>query len=104
MDAIYIHRRESGTGGGDTPNLQPADSRLTFSSLFDGSGGFSLGRLLAGITPLWILGIKLFTFWYCVLRTISHIFIVRYSTANPLAISAIQSDICSTEKQRRYTE
>lgn len=60
MDAIYIHRRESGTGGGDTPNLQPADSRLTLGSLFDGSGGFPLGGLLAGITPLWASEIEPF--------------------------------------------
>jgi DNA (cytosine-5)-methyltransferase 1 len=26
---------------------------LTLSSLFDGSGGFPLGGLLSGITPLW---------------------------------------------------
>jgi len=52
-DAIYIHSRESGAGGGDTPNPQTADSRLTLGSLFDGSGGFPLGGLLAGITPLW---------------------------------------------------
>lgn len=82
MDAIYIPRRESGTGGGDTPNPQPVDSRLTLGSLFDGSGGFPLGGLLAGITTLWTLGIKLFTFWHCVLRTISYIFIVRYSTVD----------------------
>lgn len=82
MDAIYIHRRESGTGGGDTPNLRPVDSRLTLGSLFDGSGSFPLGGLLAGITSLWTLGIKLFTLRHCVLRTICHIFIVRYSTAD----------------------
>lgn len=32
MDAIYIHRRDSGTGGRDTPDLQ----KPTFSILFDG--------------------------------------------------------------------
>ena len=52
-DAIYIHSRESSTGGGDTPNPQSADACLTLGSLFDGSGGFPLGGLLAGITPLW---------------------------------------------------
>lgn len=26
---------------------------LTLGSLFDGSGGFPLGGLLAGITPVW---------------------------------------------------
>ena len=60
MDAIYIHRRESGTGDGDTPNPHPADSRLTLGSLFDGSGGFPLGGLLAGITPLWASEIEPF--------------------------------------------
>lgn len=59
-DAIYIHSRESGTGGGDTPNPQTADSRLTLGSLFDGSGGFPLGGLLAGITPLWASEIEPF--------------------------------------------
>lgn len=59
-DAIYIHSRESGTGGGDTPNPQIADSRLTLGSLFDGSGGFPLGGLLAGITPLWASEIEPF--------------------------------------------
>ena len=28
-------------------------SELTLGSLFDGSGGFPLGGILAGITPLW---------------------------------------------------
>lgn len=28
-------------------------SELTLGSLFDGSGGFPLGGVLAGITPLW---------------------------------------------------
>lgn len=60
MDAIYIHRSSSGTGGGDTPNPQTADSRLTLGSLFDGSGGFPLGGLLAGIKPLWASEIEPF--------------------------------------------
>ena len=59
-DAIYIHSRESGTGGGDTPNPQSADACLTLGSLFDGSGGFPLGGLLAGITPLWASEIEPF--------------------------------------------
>lgn len=59
-DAIYIHSRESGTGGGDTPNPQSADARLTLGSLFDGSGGFPLGGLLAGINPLWASEIEPF--------------------------------------------
>ena len=60
VDAIYIHRSSSGTGGGDTPNPQSADSRLTLGSLFDGSGGFPLGGLLAGIKPLWASEIEPF--------------------------------------------
>ena len=60
MDAIYIHRREPGTGGGETPNPQTADSCLTLGSLFDGSGGFPLGGLLAGIKPLWASEIEPF--------------------------------------------
>ena len=56
MDAIYIHRRNSGTSGGDTPVLQ----KLTLGSLFDGSGGFPLGGLLTGITPLWASEIEPF--------------------------------------------
>ena len=59
-DAIYIHSSESCTGSGDTPNPQTADSRLTLGSLFDGSGGFPLGGLLAGITPLWASEIEPF--------------------------------------------
>ena len=59
-DAIYIHRSTSGAVGGDTPNPQTADSRLTLGSLFDGSGGFPLGGLLAGITPLWASEIEPF--------------------------------------------
>ncbi len=59
-DAIYIHSTEPCTGGGDTPNPQTADSRLTLGSLFDGSGGFPLGGLLAGITPLWASEIEPF--------------------------------------------
>ncbi len=59
-DAVDIHRSRPGTGSGDTPNPQPADSRLTLGSLFDGSGGFPLGGLLAGITPLWASEIEPF--------------------------------------------
>ena len=59
-DAVDIHRSSPGTGRGDTPNPQTADSRLTLGSLFDGSGGFPLGGLLAGITPLWASEIEPF--------------------------------------------
>lgn len=60
MDAIYIHRRNPGISGRDTPNPQNADMPLTLGSLFDGSGGFPLGGLLAGITPLWASEIEPF--------------------------------------------
>ena len=33
---------------------------LTLGSLFDGSGGFPLGGILAGITPLWAAEIEPF--------------------------------------------
>lgn len=56
MDAIYIHSRESDRRGRDTPTLQ----NLTLGSLFDGSGGFPLGGLLAGITPVWASEIEPF--------------------------------------------
>ncbi len=56
MDALYIHRRDSGIGGGDTPTMR----KLTLGSLFDGSGGFPLGGLLAGITPVWASEIEPF--------------------------------------------
>ena len=29
------------------------NNTLTLGSLFDGSGGFPLGGLLAGVTPVW---------------------------------------------------
>ncbi len=37
-----------------------SDKQLTLGSLFDGSGGFPLGGLLAGITPLWASEIEPF--------------------------------------------
>ena len=36
------------------------DNTLTLASLFDGSGGFPLGGLLAGITPVWASEIEPF--------------------------------------------
>ncbi len=33
---------------------------LTLGSLFDGSGGFPLGGLIAGITPVWACEIEPF--------------------------------------------
>ncbi|MEG1149636.1 MAG: DNA cytosine methyltransferase, partial [Niameybacter sp.] len=35
-------------------------SNLTLGSLFDGSGGFSLGGLISGITPIWSSEIETF--------------------------------------------
>ena len=35
-------------------------NNLTLGSLFDGSGGFSLGGLISGITPLWASEIEPF--------------------------------------------
>lgn len=57
MNAIYIHSREADRCGGDTPKVQ---NSLTLGSLFDGSGGFPLGGLLAGITPVWASEIEPF--------------------------------------------
>lgn len=56
MDDLYIHSRETDSCGKDTPKPQ----NLTLSSLFDGSGGFPLGGLLAGITPVWASEIEPF--------------------------------------------
>ena len=36
------------------------NDNLTLGSLFDGSGGFPLGGLLAGITPVWASEIEPF--------------------------------------------
>ena len=49
MTPIYNHSREPDGAGRDTPDPQT----LTLGSLFDGSGGFPLGGLLSGITPVW---------------------------------------------------
>ena len=56
MNPIYIHSREPDEGGRDTPDPQT----LTLGSLFDGSGGFPLGGLLSGITPVWASEIEPF--------------------------------------------
>ena len=56
MDALYIHSRETDSCGKDTQKPQ----NLTLGSLFDGSGGFPLGGLLAGITPIWASEIEPF--------------------------------------------
>ena len=37
-----------------------SDKNLTLGSLFDGSGGFPLGGLLCGITPVWASEIEPF--------------------------------------------
>ena len=48
--------REPDGAGRDTPDPQT----LTLGSLFDGSGGFPLGGLLSGITPVWASEIEPF--------------------------------------------
>lgn len=56
MAPIYNHSRESDGANRDTPKPQ----KLTLGSLFDGSGGFPLGGLLSGITPVWASEIEPF--------------------------------------------
>ena len=56
MAPIYNHSREPDRVGRDTPESQA----LTLGSLFDGSGGFPLGGLLSGITPVWASEIEPF--------------------------------------------
>ena len=56
MTPIYIHSRELDGAGRDTRKPQ----KLTLGSLFDGSGGFPLGGLLSGITPVWASEIEPF--------------------------------------------
>ncbi len=56
MNPLYIHSREPDRAGRDTPE----PPKLTLGSLFDGSGGFPLGGLLSGITPVWASEIEPF--------------------------------------------
>ena len=56
MTPIYIHSRKPDRDARDTPGSQT----LTLGSLFDGSGGFPLGGLLCGITPVWASEIEPF--------------------------------------------
>ena len=56
MNPIYIHSRKPDRDARDTPGSQT----LTLGSLFDGSGGFPLGGLLCGITPVWASEIEPF--------------------------------------------
>ena len=56
MIPIYNHSREPDGADRDTPKPQ----KLTLGSLFDGSGGFPLGGLLSGITPVWASEIEPF--------------------------------------------
>ena len=37
-----------------------ANNTLTLGSLFDGSGGFPLGGLISGITPVWAAEVEPF--------------------------------------------
>ena len=41
-------------------NTRTMEEPLTLGSLFDGSGGFPLGGLLSGITPIWASEIEPF--------------------------------------------
>ena len=56
MNPIYIHSRKPDKDARDTPGSQT----LTLGSLFDGSGGFPLGGLFCGITPVWASEIEPF--------------------------------------------
>ena len=56
MTPIDIHSRGPDRAGRDTPEPRT----LTLGSLFDGSGGFPLGGLLCGITPVWASEIEPF--------------------------------------------
>lgn len=56
VNPIYIHSRKPDRDARDTPGSQT----LTLGSLFDGSGGFPLGGLLCGITPVWASEIEPF--------------------------------------------
>ena len=56
MAPIYNHSREPDGADRDTPKPQ----KLALGSLFDGSGGFPLGGLLSGITPVWASEIEPF--------------------------------------------
>ena len=49
MGAIYNYSRKTDRPCRNTQDLQA----LTLGSLFDGSGGFPLGGLISGITPVW---------------------------------------------------
>lgn len=49
-------------------------SELTLGSLFDGSGGFPLGGILNGITPLWTSEIEPFPCVEFVLNGIRNLF------------------------------
>ena len=51
-----LHCAERTIGGIQMKTKKP----LTLGSLFDGSGGFPLGGLLAGITPVWASEIEPF--------------------------------------------
>ena len=42
--------------------MEQLDTPLTLGSLFDGSGGFTLAGILAGITPVWASEIEPFVY------------------------------------------
>ena len=45
---------------GERGGEEKMNNKLTMGSLFDGSGGFPLGGLLSGITPVWASEIEPF--------------------------------------------
>ena len=63
MNPIYIHSRKPDRATREPDRVlrdTPESQALTLGSLFDGSGGFPLGGLLSGITPVWASEIEPF--------------------------------------------
>ena len=63
MNPIYIHSRKPDRATREPDRVlrdTPESQALTLGSLFDGSGGFPLGSLLSGITPVWASEIEPF--------------------------------------------
>ena len=63
MNPIYIHSRKPDRASREPDRVlrdTPESQALTLGSLFDGSGGFPLGGLLSGITPVWASEIEPF--------------------------------------------
>ena len=83
---------------------------LTLGSLFDGSGGFPLGGLLAEITPIWVSEIEPFSIRVttkhlifikhdCVVCTVLRRINLHRSPQLSLAIRGVQSEYVTTKKQ-----